>query len=123
MVKEIFKPSLDKLGEEEKKAISKVYDWIEENYPDFEGQVKWSTPLYVKDGSFIIGVKPAKHHFSINPEPKGIEVFSDKIKAAGYSHEKMTFKIKYDQAVDYDLLKEIIDFNIEDKKDLGTFWR
>ena len=63
MVKEIFKPSLDKLGEEEKKAISKVYDWIEENYPDFEGQVKWSTPLYVKDGSFIIGVKPVNITF------------------------------------------------------------
>lgn len=123
MVKEIFKPSLDKLGEEEKAAISQVFDWIDDNYPDFEAQVKWNTPLYVKDGSFIVGVKPAKHHFSINPEPKGIEEFSDKIKEAGYSHEKMTYKIKYDQPFNYDLLKEIIDFNVDDKKDLDTFWR
>ncbi len=32
-------------------------------------------------------------------------------------------RIKWDMDVDYQLLKDIIDYNIEDKKDCQTFWR
>lgn len=35
----------------------------------------------------------------------------------------MTYKIKYRDEVDYRLLKEIIEYNIEDKKDAVKFWR
>ncbi|CAD2070680.1 DUF1801 domain-containing protein [Jeotgalicoccus meleagridis] len=122
-MKDIFKKSIDSLDETKQEKLKEVFDWIEKHYPEFEGQVKWSTPLYVKDGSFMIGIKPSKHHFSVNPEAKGIEKFSEKIKNAGYSHEKMTYKVKYTDDMNYDLLKEIIDFNIEDKKHLDTFWR
>ena len=79
--------------------------------------------MYTKDDTFIIAVKPAKKYFSINPEAAGIETFSSKIKAAGYDHEQMTFKIKYSDTVDYELLREIIELNIEDKKDSSKFWR
>lgn len=79
--------------------------------------------MYTKDDTFIIAVKPAKKYFSINLEAAGIETFSSKIKAAGYDHEQMTFKIKYSDTVDYELLREIIEFNIEDKKDSSKFWR
>ena len=35
----------------------------------------------------------------------------------------MTYKIKYSDEVDYSLLKEIIEFNIKDKKEHTKFWR
>ncbi len=108
MTNNLFKPYLEK---------------IEDQFPDLQREVKWSTPLYSHHGTFIIGVKPARKHFSINPESEGIDVFSDKIKKAGYTHEKMTYKIKYSDEVDYGLLKEIIEYNIEDKKNAVKFWR
>jgi uncharacterized protein YdhG (YjbR/CyaY superfamily) len=33
------------------------------------------------------------------------------------------FRIKWTDAVDYELLKKIVAFNIEDKKDFTKFWR
>ena len=124
MTNNLFKPYLEKIEDEkDRKKVRDVYKWIEDQFPDLQREVKWSTPLYSHHGTFIIGVKPARKHFSINPEFKGIDVFSDKIKKAGYTHEKMTYKIKYSDEVDYELLKEIIEYNIEDKKDAVKFWR
>lgn len=124
MKTDLFKPYLEKIENETNSTkVRRVYEWIEEEFPKLEPEVKWSTPLYSHHGTFIIGVKPAKNHFSINPEAKGIDVFSNKIKNAGYTHEKMTYKIKYSDEVDYSLLKEIIEFNIKDKKEHTKFWR
>lgn len=124
MTNNLFKPYLEKIEDEkDRKKVRDVYKWIEDQFPDLQREVKWSTPLYSHHGTFIIGIKPARKHFSINPEPEGINVFSDKIKKAGYTHEKMTYKIKYSDEVDYELLKEIIEYNIEDKKDAVKFWR
>ncbi|MGO1923936.1 MAG: iron chaperone [Jeotgalicoccus sp.] len=124
MTNNLFKPYLEKIEDEkDRKKVRDVYKWIEDQFPDLQREVKWSTPLYSHHGTFIIGVKPARKHFSINPEFEGIDVFSDKIKKAGYTHEKMTYKIKYSDEVNYGLLKEIIEYNIEDKKDTVKFWR
>lgn len=121
---DLFKRYLEKIeDEEDRKKVRDVYEWIEVEFPELEREVKWSTPLYSHHGTFIIGVKPAKKYFSINPEAEGIDIFSEKIKKAGYTHEKMTYKIKYRDEVDYRLLKEIIEYNIEDKKDAVKFWR
>ena len=80
MKNDLFQPYLEKIeGEKNSTKVRRVYEWIEEEFPKLEPEVKWSTPLYSHHGTFIIGVKPAKNYFSINPEPKGIDVFSDKI--------------------------------------------
>lgn len=49
--------------------------------------------------------------------------FSERIDAAGYSQTNNLFRIKWTQEVDYRLLKDIIQFNIDDKADCSTFWR
>jgi hypothetical protein len=35
----------------------------------------------------------------------------------------MTMKIKWKEKVDLDLIDGMIDYNIEDKKDMTRFWR
>ena len=35
----------------------------------------------------------------------------------------MTMKIKWKEKVDLDLIDRMIDYNIEDKKDMTRFWR
>ena len=121
-VVKIFKPYLEKIEDAKDRAkVEAVFDWIDTN-SGLVHAVKWSTPMYTKDDIYYCS-QAGEKIFSINPEAAGIETFSSKIKAAGYDHEQMTFKIKYSDTVDYELLREIIEFNIEDKKDSSKFWR
>ncbi len=72
---------------------------------------------------FVQTIEDSNQHISIAPEHKGIAQFEEAIQQAGYSRTKGLFRIKFSQSVDNELLKKIIDFNIEDKKDCDTFWR
>ncbi|HEL1618559.1 TPA: hypothetical protein TXL63_000358 [Streptococcus suis] len=74
-------------------------------------------------GTFIIGFSVAKAHISIAPETVTMETFAKDIKEAGYDATSNLFKIKEDQEVNWDLLRNIIAFNMEDKKGYDKFWR
>ncbi|HFI0055025.1 TPA: hypothetical protein ACGORU_001361 [Streptococcus suis] len=52
-----------------------------------------------------------------------MEIFAKDIQEAGYDATSNLFKIKEDQEVNWDLLRNIIAFNMEDKKGYDKFWR
>ncbi|MNW70446.1 hypothetical protein D3C74_497670 [compost metagenome] len=60
---------------------------------------------------------------AVAPELAGINHFSDEIMQAGYDHTKQLVRIRWENPVDYSLLKRMIEFNIQDKADCSTFWR
>lgn len=103
--------------------LTTVLQWVIDEFPTLDTKIAWNQPMYTEHGTFILGFSIAKHHFSVAPEGVVIDKFSDKINAAGYNPGKQFMRIKWDQPVDYELLREIITFNIEDKKDCTTFWR
>ncbi len=103
--------------------IQDLFEWIETNFPELEREYKWNTPMYSDHGTFILGVSTAKAHISIAPENQTMAHFKDKIAEAGYVQTAGLFKVKWDQEIDYELLKEMIEYNIEDKKEVTTFWR
>lgn len=100
-----------------------IIRWIETNYPELKPEYKWNQPMYTHHGTIIIGFSTAKRHIAVAPEEKALIRFQDAIQDAGYSYSKKLFRIQWEQPVDYDLLKRIIDYNIEDKKETNTFWR
>lgn len=100
-----------------------ITGWLDSNYPELDREVKWNTPMYTYNGTFILGIDSAKKHISISPEEKTMALFKEEIGEAGYSQTKGLFRIKYSDEVDYGLLKKMIDYNIEDKKDYDKFWR
>ncbi len=120
---ETFEEYFETIDGEHGDKMRIVFDWIEKTYPNLVRRVAWNQPMYTDHGTFIIGFSQAKKHMSITPEGPVMPIFSDKIKAAGYEQTKMLFKIKWDQEVNYDLLAEMIEYNMEDKKDCETFWR
>jgi uncharacterized protein YdhG (YjbR/CyaY superfamily) len=79
--------------------------------------------MFTDHGTYIIGFSLAKKHMSVAPENKAIEEFSDALEKADYSYTNEIFRIPWDGEVDYALLKKIIEFNIEDKDGVDTFWR
>ncbi|MFC6323543.1 iron chaperone [Companilactobacillus baiquanensis] len=108
--------------DEHRDRVIEILTWVEKNFPNLDTRVAWNQPMFTDHGTFIIGFSVAKNHISIAPEGKVMEQFEEKLKLAEYSFGKKMFRIKFDQDVDFDLLKEIIEFNIEDKKECTTFW-
>lgn len=108
---------------EYKQRMEEIFNWIKEKYPTLTPRYAWNQPMYVAHGTFIIGFSMSKHHMSISPESEGIEYFSDKILASGYTHGKQLFKIPWTASINYELLSKMIEFNMEEKAELTSFWR
>lgn len=106
-----------------RERMEEVLSWVHDEYPDMERVVKWNQPMFTDHGTYIIGFSLAKKHMSVAPENKAIEEFSDALEKADYSYTNEIFRIPWDGEVDYALLKKIIEFNIEDKDGVDTFWR
>lgn len=104
-------------------TLSEVLNWIADTFPNLETTIKWNQPMFTDHGTFIIGFSVAKQHFSIAPEAKALNEYAQQIEAAGYSQTNNLFRIKWSQDIDYALLKDIIQYNIEDKSNCDTFWR
>lgn len=119
-----FQSYLNNIGDSDKKArMESILDYIKKTFPQLKEEIKWNQPMFTDHGTFIIGFSIAKHHIAVAPEAAAINHFEKKLKEAGYSHTKQLFRIKWTEKVDYDLLGKIVDFNIEDKKDMVKFWR
>lgn len=78
--------------------------------------------MFTHRGTFIIGFSVAKKHLAVAPEKVTIERFIDVIKRTGYSCTNQLIRMKWNEKVNYSLLHEIIQFNIEGKKSCTTFW-
>lgn len=100
-----------------------ILSWVAATFPNLEPQMKWNTPMFSNQGTFIIGFSTSKHHLSVSPEEIGISQFADAIAQAGYSATKGLFRIPWNDPVHYELLKQMIEFNIQDKEGYSTFWR
>lgn len=118
-----FKEFLDNIGNQDNRnKLEEVLIWIHNEFPDLEMVVKWNQPMFTDHGTFIVGFSVAKAHMAFTPEEYGIGIFKDKAEALGYATTKMLIKIKWNQDVDYDFMKDVISFKIEDKKECESFW-
>ncbi|TLG76649.1 iron chaperone [Culicoidibacter larvae] len=108
---------------EHRARLEAIFAWIDSEFPNLEKRIAWNQPMYTDHETFIIGFSISKQHLAFSPEGVVLDHFAPKIKAAGYKQTKMLVQIPWTSEVNYDLLKEIIAFNIEDKKDITTFWR
>lgn len=100
-----------------------ILEWVMQTFPELEPKIAWNQPMFTYHGTFIIGFSVANKHLAISPEREGMEHFTDEIASAGYGQSKMLFRIKWDEDVNYVLLKNIITFNRSEKVDCKTFWR
>lgn len=104
-------------------VMKNIFTWISDNYPELVPVIKWNQPMFTHKGTFIMGFSLSKKHFSMTPETKTIELFEEDITASGYSYTKNIIRIEWNQPINYDLLKKMIDFNIVDKAGYKKFFR
>jgi len=121
---ETFDDFLLTIDEPERRAkLADVFNWVRETFPELEERIGWNQPMFTHHGTFIIAFSVAKAHFAVAPESVPLEMFAERIGEANYTKTKQLIRIKWDQVVDYELLRDIIAFNIKDKTDHTSFWR
>lgn len=120
---ESFEDYLNTIDDEEmKQKLTEIYQHVEKEFPELGKRIAWNQPMYTDHDTFIIAFSAAKNHISVAPEKAALRKFKDEI-VADYDLLKETFKIKRSQPVNFDLINDMIRYNIEDKKDCETFWR
>lgn len=119
-----FKEYLDAIDEaDQQDKMNQILTWIQENYPELETRIKWNQPMFLHEGTYIIGFSYSKHHIAVAPETKAIKKFKDYIEETGFSYTDNIIKIRWEDSIPYNLIKELIEYNIEDKKGYEKFWR
>ena len=120
----VFQTFLDSIEKPVQKArMEDILKFVKREFPQLKAELKWNQPMFIDHGTFIIGFSVAKGHIAVAPESLAIKLFESEIKDAGYSHTEELFRIRWADKVDYDLLRKLIAYNIEDKKDIISFWR
>lgn len=120
----VFNEYVDKIiNDDNRRRVIEVIEYVENTYPQLKCHIKWNQPMFTDHGTYIIGFSVSKQHIAIAPEKKTIDLFSDEVKNSGYEHSTMLIKFPWNKNFDYVLLKKIIDFNIQDKADITSFWR
>jgi uncharacterized protein YdhG (YjbR/CyaY superfamily) len=121
---EVFAEYLAGIDHPEQRArMEEVLAWVFGRFPDLMPKVGWNQPMFTDHGTYIIGFSVSKQHMAVAPEKAGIARFSDDIVKAGYDHTQQLMRIKWGSPVEYSLLEQMIEYNIQDKADCATFWR
>lgn len=119
-----FDEFLSKLDDmDHRERLAEIFLWVDKEFPRLEKKIGWNQPMYTDRGTFIIGFSASKKHIAVAPEQPAMRKFEKEIASAEYEATKEIFRMKWTQSVDYDLLRDMIQFNIEDKADYTTFWR
>ncbi|MFD1464945.1 iron chaperone [Lapidilactobacillus mulanensis] len=118
-----LKEFLDAIPDVEHAAkLAGLIDWTLTEFPNLKLRMAWNQPMLTDHGTFIISYSVAKPHIAVAVEDKALTKFLPAINATGYKNTKKLFQIPWTAEIDYDLLRKLVQFNIDDKQDVETFW-
>ncbi|GEM05762.1 hypothetical protein HMI01_27500 [Halolactibacillus miurensis] len=120
----VFEPFLQSIEHpDHRERLTMILQDIQDTFPELEPVIKWNQPMFITHGTYIIGFSVAKAHLAIAPEMACKDKFHDQITQAGYDMTKQLVKMKWTEPAHLDLIRNMVAFNIEDKKDMTAFWR
>ncbi|MGD9605328.1 MAG: iron chaperone [Bacilli bacterium] len=108
---------------ENQTQVDQLFKWILSSFSHLKLELKWNQPMFTDHNTFILGFSFSKKHLAVAPEKHTIDLFRKKLEENGYESSSMVFRIKWGSKIDYDLLTEIINYNIKTKEKCETFWR
>lgn len=121
---ETIEQFLDSLADgPQKQRMKEVLDWTRKGFPQLKPRIAWGTPHFTHEDTFIISYSVTRENLAVSPEYKGLKQFAERFDAAGLKWSKMIVRFPWNREVDYTLLRDIISFNIQDKKGCRTYWR
>ena len=73
--------------------LEPIFEQIQKEFQNLTVELKWNQPMFIMNGTFIIGFSVAKNHISIAPEAVTMAIFTNDIKVANYEATNNLFKI------------------------------
>ena len=114
---------LANISEENQRAkLSELLKWVTKTFPNLELQIKWKQPIFTDHDTYIIGFSVAKKHLTVGLETRNLQHVAPLLEQNGIKHGTNTFKIVFTDKIPYDLLNQIIEYVIDDKKEITNFW-
>lgn len=110
-------------NQENRNKFVEVLEFIIKKFPHLETVIKWNQPMFTDHGTFIVGFSITKNHINIAPERDTMIYFQDLIQARDVSSTKMLLQMKWTKPIDYELIEEIVKYNIIEKAKTTSFWR
>ena len=115
---------LKTIEEEGNRVVFKsVLDWVSGEFPQLALVFKWNQPMFTDHGTFIIGFSASKKHMAIAPERACMIKFESELARRQINCSKELMRFDWGKAIDFELLKQMIGFNMEDKANCEGFWR
>lgn len=108
---------------ENRERFTEVLQFIIKEFPELETVIKWNQPMFLHHGTYIIAFNVTKKHINIAPEKATMIHFDELIKSKDVNQTMMFVQMKWNRPIDYELIRELIEYNIIEKKDTDTFWR
>lgn len=118
-----FTPYYDKIKiDENREAFINLLTWVQTEF-NLTPLYKWKIPMFTKDKKFIIGFKAHKNYFELKIEADALEHFEEKLIKAKHLTKTKILRIKWDQDINYELLREIINYKLVEKQTWPYFWK
>lgn len=110
-------------NEKNRERAAQVLRWVNDEFPQLGFRLAWNQPMFTNNDTFIVGFSAAAKHMAFSPEHAGMVEFEDRLDAEGISHGTMMARMMWNEEVPWDLLRDMIAFNIKDKEGHPKFWR
>lgn len=124
MTSPILNEYLRQLNDEtHKMRFQELFSWMESTFDALHVEVKWNQPMFILNQTFIIAFSPAKKHLSVAPEHACLNHFEAEIETLGFKRSKELLMIPWEKDIPYELLHDMIAFNIQEKAGMSQFWR
>lgn len=91
--------------------------------PDLSPLYAWNNPMIKYKEAFNCGISVAKAHFTLAFDTEALDFFKERIIENGYGLNLKTFKIKYNQEIDFELLRDMVLFSIALRQNAKGFWK
>ena len=100
-----------------------VLVWVGLTYPELELRIAWNQPMFTHHGTYIIGFSAASKHMAMAPERATMIRFEPVMRKRGTDFGKMFARQPWNKPFDYKLLDAFIQYQLNEKLDITSFWR
>lgn len=100
-----------------------VVVWMGLTYPELELRIAWNQPMFTHHGTYIIGFSAASKHMAMAPERATMIRLEPVMRERGTDFCTMFARQPWDKPFDYELLDAFIQHQLEEKRDITSFWR
>ena len=110
-------------NEDNRARMVNVVVWVGLTYPELELRITWNQPMFTHHGTYIIGFSATSKHMAMAPERATMIRFEPVMRERGTDFGTIFARQPWNTPFDYELLDAFIQHQLEEKRDITSFWQ